>query len=488
MQIITKEETIKNFINNQWVESASGKVIKSISPADRQVVGYVQSSTKDDVDSAMNAAHSAKKEWWRMGQPARGEFLYKAANILEQNAKPIAETLTKEMGKAYSEALGEVTRGVQILRYYANEGVRKEGDVIPSSDKDALLLTKRAPLGVVGVITPWNFPVAIPIWKMAPALVYGNTVVLKPATESAVTTGKVVECFAKAGLPDGVLNMVTGSGSVIGQEMLQHPFLNGITFTGSENVGKHVARMAAEKGIKFQLELGGKNPVIVAEDANIDQAVDAVLNGAFRSTGQKCTATSRVIVESGIYDQFKEKLIEKAKTITVGNGLTEGVWMGPCASENQFNSVLGFIEKGIEEGAALLLGGKALTGPEYDQGFYIEPTIFEGVSPEMTLAREEIFGPVIALMEVSNFEEAIEMANDTKYGLSASIFTKDLNHIMEFMDEIETGLVRVNAESAGVEYQAPFGGMKSSSSGAREQGEAAKEFFTQIKTVFIKKV
>lgn len=487
MQTTLKERTYKNFINNKWVESSSQEKIHSVNPANKEeIVGYVQSSTKEDLDEAVKAADKAKKEWRKLGQAARGQLLFKAANILEENLDDIAETMTREMGKTLPEAKGETARGVAILRYYASEGMRKEGDVIPSSDKDALMFTRRTPLGVVGVITPWNFPVAIPIWKMAPALVYGNTIVLKPATEGAVTAAKVVDCFAKAGFPDGVINFVTGSGSVIGQALIDHPLLNAITFTGSEQVGKNVARSATERGIKFQLEMGGKNPVVVAKDANLDLAVEAVISGGFRSSGQKCTASSRVIVEESVYEEFKEKLVEQTKKIKVGNGLQEGIWMGPCASESQFNTVKEYIEKGKKEGANLILGGEILKGKEVENGFYVSPAIFDEVKSDMAIAQEEIFGPVIALIKVADFEEAIEIANDTKYGLSASIFTANINNLLEFIDEIEAGLVRINAESAGVELQAPFGGMKASSTGAREQGEAAKEFFTAIKTVFIK--
>lgn len=487
MTTTVKTNMFYNFINNEWVESESNETIKSINPANKkEVVGLVQKSTTNDLSKAVQAAHDAKKTWRKIGQANRGQLLFKVANILEENLDTIAETMTKEMGKTLPEARGETARGVAILRYYAGEGMRKNGDVIPSSDKDALMITKRAPLGVVGIITPWNFPVAIPIWKMAPALVYGNTIVFKPATEGAVTAAKVVECFAKAGFPEGVINFITGSGSVVGQGLIDNPLLNGITFTGSETIGGNVAKSAAERGIKFQLEMGGKNPVIVTKDANLNKAVEAVISGAFRSTGQKCTATSRVIVESTVYDRFKEKLIEETKKITVGNGLNDNIWMGPCANESQFITVKKYIEIGKSEGANLIFGGEILTGGEYDNGFYVTPTIFENVDPKMTIAQEEIFGPVIGLTKVDSLEEAIEMANDTKYGLSASIFTTNIATLLEFIDEMDAGLVRINAESAGVELQAPFGGMKASSTGAREQGEAAKEFYTSIKTIFIK--
>ncbi|MBO0999782.1 aldehyde dehydrogenase family protein [Bacillus sp. SD075] len=479
-------KTYKNFINNEWVNASSGNTIESINPADKEPVGYVQSSTEDDLNKAVASADKAKRDWRRLGQSARGQILFKTANILEENLDEIAETMTREMGKTLPEAKGETARGVAILRYYAGEGMRKDGDVIPSSDKDALMFTKRTPLGVVGIITPWNFPIAIPIWKMAPALVYGNSIVWKPATEGAVTAAKVMECFTKAGFPEGVVNFITGKGSTIGQGLIDHPLLNAITFTGSEGVGQSVAKSASARGIKYQLEMGGKNPVIVTKDANIDQAVEAVISGGFRSSGQKCTASSRVVVESSVYDEFKQKLVKKAAEITVGNGLQEGIWMGPCASESQFNTVIEYIEKGKREGAKLIHGGEVLTGGDYDRGFFITPAIFEEVTSEMEIAQAEIFGPVIALIKASDLVEAIDLANNTKYGLSASIFTSNISSILEFIDEIEAGLVRINAESAGVELQAPFGGMKASSTGSREQGEAAKEFYTAIKTVFIK--
>ena len=486
MKTTIETKTYSNFINNEWKESASGKVIESINPASKEAIGYVQKSTEEELDQAVEAAFNAKKAWRKLGQAARGQLLFKTANILESRLDEIAESMTREMGKTLPEAKGETARGIAILRYYAGEGMRKDGDVIPSTDKDALMFTKRTPLGVVGVITPWNFPVAIPIWKIAPALVYGNTVVFKPASEAGVTAAKVVECFAEAGFPEGVLNFITGSGSVIGQGLIEHPKLNAITFTGSENVGQGIAKAASARGIKFQLEMGGKNPVIVTKNANLNQAVEAVISGGFRSSGQKCTASSRVIVESEVYNEFKQKLVEASEKITVGNGLEEGIWMGPCASESQFNTFNKYIEIGKNEGARLVHGGEVLTGGEYDKGFYVKPAIFEEVTSDMAIAQEEIFGPVIALIRAADLEEAIEIANNTKYGLSASIFTSDINSILEFMDEIEAGLVRINAESAGVELQAPFGGMKASSTGSREQGEAAKEFYTAIKTVFIK--
>ncbi|OXM82638.1 alpha-ketoglutaric semialdehyde dehydrogenase GucD [Paenibacillus rigui] len=481
----TAGETILNYIQGEWTASSTGELDPSINPAQpTQVVGWVQRSSLQDLDAAVTSAKAAQRAWRKLSAPARGEYLYKVADLLEQRLDDIAETMTREMGKTFPEAKGETARGAAILRYYAGEGMRKVGDVIPSTDSEALMFTTRVPLGVVGVITPWNFPVAIPIWKMAPALIYGNAVVLKPAGEAAVTAAKVIACFHDAKIPAGVVSMVTGQGSVIGQGIIDHPGINGITFTGSNTVGKTIAKGAIARGAKYQLEMGGKNPVIVADDADLEQAVEATISGGLRSTGQKCTATSRVVVQSGIYDAFKQRLLERVQMLKVGDGMEAGTWMGPCASENQLQTVLSYISRGLEEGASLLHGGGKPAGLE--NGFYVEPTLFDNVRPHMTIAKEEIFGPVLALMKVDTLEEALALANDSEFGLSASIFTKNIGSMLAFVNEMEAGLVRINAESAGVELQAPFGGMKQSSSHSREQGQAAIEFFTSIKTVFIK--
>jgi acyl-CoA reductase-like NAD-dependent aldehyde dehydrogenase len=480
-------QTYLNYMNGEWRPAGNGQTVPSINPAKRsEVVGYVQSSSLEELNQAVASAKAAQQGWRKLSGSARGDYLFKAANALERRIDEIAETMTREMGKTLPEAKGETARGIAILRYYAGEGMRKIGDVIPSTDSEALMFTTRVPLGVVGVISPWNFPVAIPIWKMAPALIYGNAVVLKPAQETAVTAAKVVECIAEAGLPAGVLNMVTGSGSVIGQGLAEHPDVNGITFTGSNQVGKQVGQAALARGAKYQLEMGGKNPIIIAADADLDLAVDATISGGIRSTGQKCTATSRVLVMSDVYESFKEKLLSKLKGLTVGHGLDAGTWLGPCANENQLRTVQSYIKKGIEEGAELLFGGASPDHPDLDEGFYIQPTVFDKVTPDMAIAREEIFGPVLTLIQVESMEEAIQLANDSDYGLSASIYTQSISNILSFIQDMDAGLVRINSETAGVELQAPFGGMKQSSSHSREQGQAAIEFFTAIKTVFLK--
>ncbi|SEN76398.1 alpha-ketoglutaric semialdehyde dehydrogenase GucD [Lihuaxuella thermophila] len=479
--------TYRNYVNGEWVAASTQQLDASINPANKsEIVGYVQKSGKEDLDRAVQAAKSAQIGWRKLSGATRGDYLYKVADILEKRTDEIAETMTREMGKTLPEAKGETARGVAILRYYAGEGMREIGNVIPSTDSEALMFTTRVPLGVVGVITPWNFPVAIPVWKIAPALIYGNTVVFKPAQETAVTAAKVIQCFAEAGVPAGVVNMVMGDGPVIGHGIAAHPGIDGVTFTGSEQVGKSVGQTALARGAKYQLEMGGKNPVIVLADADLDQAVEATIIGGLRSTGQKCTATSRVIVERAVYEPFKEKLLARVNELKIGDGREKETWMGPCASEKQLRTVLHYIEKGVEEGATLLCGGKQPDGEALKNGFYVEPTVFEHVNSGMTIAQEEIFGPVLALMKVDSLEEAIELANDVEYGLSASIFTKNIGHILAFIQDIDAGLVRINAETAGVELQAPFGGMKQSSSHSREQGRAAIEFFTAVKTVFIK--
>ncbi|MFY4776523.1 alpha-ketoglutaric semialdehyde dehydrogenase GucD [Metabacillus sp. RGM 3146] len=487
MTTITKAKNYLNYINGEWMESITQDVRVNENPANRKdIVGSIQLSSAEDTDKAVAAAQKAQKEWRRLSGAARGDYLFKIAHQMELRADEIAKTMTREMGKSLPESKGETMRGIAILRYYAGEGMRKMGDVIPSTDSEALMFTTRVPLGVVGVISPWNFPVAIPIWKMAPALVYGNTVVIKPALDGAITAAKVMECIDEAGLPAGVVNMVTGFGSEVGERIVNHPDVNGITFTGSNATGKRIGQAALARGAKYQLEMGGKNPVIIAADADLEAAVEGTISGGLRSTGQKCTATSRVFVQSEVYEAFKEKLLDKVKQIKIGNGIEEDTWMGPCANENQLNTVLSYIEKGKSEGASLIFGGRRYQDNGLEEGYFVEPTVFEDVTNDMIIAQQEIFGPVLALIKVDTIEEALSLANDVEFGLSASIYTKDIGTMLSFINEMEAGLVRINAETAGVELQAPFGGMKQSSSHSREQGQAAVEFFTSIKTVFVK--
>ncbi|TYP76818.1 alpha-ketoglutaric semialdehyde dehydrogenase GucD [Paenibacillus methanolicus] len=479
--------TIDNYIGGDWRAPAAGERMPSLNPAKRgEVVGMAAASDLTDLDEAVKAADAALRAWRKLTGAQRGALLFKAADLLESRMETVGRAMTREMGKTLGEAKGETARGAAILRYYAGEGMRPIGDVIPSTDAEALMFTTRAPLGVVGVISPWNFPVAIPVWKMAPALIYGNTVVWKPAVETAATAALVMQCFHDAGFSAGVVNMVLGDGAVIGQGIAAHPGIHAVTFTGSNRVGKQVGQAALARGAKYQLEMGGKNPIIVAADADLDLAVDATISGGLRSTGQKCTATSRVIVLSGVYETFREKLLAKVKALRVGDGLDAETWLGPCASAKQYETVMRYINKGIEEGAELLTGGKQPDDPALSEGYFVAPAVFDKVTPTMTIAREEIFGPVLALIEARDMAEAIALANDTEYGLSASLYTRDLGSALSFIQETDAGLVRVNAETAGVELQAPFGGMKGSSSHSREQGQAAIEFYTSVKTVFMK--
>ncbi|MBD2847223.1 aldehyde dehydrogenase family protein, partial [Paenibacillus sp. IB182496] len=431
------------------------------------------------------SAQAAAPAWRALPGAARGEVLRKAARLLEARAGEIAETMTREMGKTLPEARGEVMRGVAILHYYAAEGMHATGEHLPSSDGRSLLYTRKKPLGTVALITPWNFPVAIPLWKLAPALVYGNTAVLKPASNASVTAALVVETLVEAGMPAGVVNLVHGPGGELGAALLGHPAIEGVSFTGSNAVGRTIGELAARRGIKCQLEMGGKNAVVVLADANLDKAADAVVSGAMKSTGQKCTATSKVIVERGVKARFTELLLERLAAITPGDGLAEGTYFGPLATARQRDTVLAAVKQGQAEGARLLLGGGVPEEEALRGGHFVQPALFDGVTPQMQLATEEIFGPVLGIMEADDLTEAVALANGTAYGLSAAIFTSSLESAMAFVEGAEAGMIKVNAETAGVEYHAPFGGLKASSSHSREQGRAAMDFFTHTQTISI---
>jgi alpha-ketoglutaric semialdehyde dehydrogenase len=476
-----------NFINGEWVNTTSGKTFASFNPANAdEVVARYQASTAEDVRRAFEAAAKAQPGWAAIPAPNRGTILLRAAEALEKRADEVAAEMTREEGKTLPEAKGEVGRAVNIFRYFGGEGARLTGETVPSERDGVFAYTFRKPLGVVSLLTPWNFPIAIPAWKMAPALVSGNGVVIKPASVAPLCTVRLVESLHAAGLPKGVLNMVTGSGSAIGDEMSSNAAVKALSFTGSCEVGNGIQQKTVHKGIKTQLEMGGKNPTIVLRDADLQRATDIVINGAFFSTGQKCTATSRAIVEETIFSDFVNLLVEKAKKLRVGNGMEKGIEMGPCVDESQMRTVLRYIELGKKEGANLLCGGKRLTGPEHDKGYFVEPTIFTGVTPEMAIAQEEIFGPVLVVLPAKDFESAIQIANNVKFGLSASLLTNQLNKVFDYINKIEAGLIIVNLPSAGVEYQLPFGGTKASSTGFREQGSVAIDFYTEIRTVYLK--
>ncbi len=479
--------SFNNYIGGEWVAAKSGATFERRNPADtRDIVGKYADSGAEDVAAAVAAARAALPMWRKLAPDARAQFLYRAADILARRKDEVASALTREEGKTLMESGGETGRGVVLLRYYAGEGLRIGGDVIPSVNPNALFFTERVPLGVVGLITPWNFPVAIPLWKIAPALVYGNTVILKPSELAPHTAHLLAEVFAEAGLPAGVFNLIQGRGTA-GAALSGANGVDGISFTGSAVTGKKVALACVERGAKYQLEMGGKNPVIILPDCDMEQAVTLTVQGAMRSSGEKCTATSRAIVTEEVADEFTARLVEKVKSLKLGPGTDKDAYLGPVITSEAQQKILGYIEKAKSEGAELLCGGGVPTGEEFAQGFYIEPTVFAGVTPQMTIAQEEVFGPLLTVIRVADFDAALTVANDIAYGLSASLFTSNLGNALRFAREIEAGLIRVNGETAGVEPQAPFGGMKGSSSFSREQGQAAKEFFTQIKTIAFEK-
>ncbi len=476
-----------NYIDGQWVEARSGKTFPNLNPANTdETVGLFQASGAEDVEAAVEAAVKAQPAWAGLPAPRRGEYLFKAAEILESRLAKLGEEMTREEGKTLPESKGEVKRAINIFRYFGGEGARQFSYQIPSERENVFCYTLRKPLGVVGLITPWNFPSAIPAWKMTPALVAGNTVVIKPASLAPLSAYRLVEALHEAGIPAGVLSYVTGGGGAVGNAITEHPALRALSFTGSCDVGNYLNAKLAARKIRSQFEMGGKNPTIVLKDADLDAAADILVNGAFFSTGQKCTACSRAIIEKAIYDPLVERLVEKTKKLKVGNGLDPDVAIGPAVDANQLETDLKYIEIGKQEGARLLCGGNRLTGGPYDKGYFIEPTIFDGVTPEMRIAQEEIFGPVLALMAANDFDDAMRLANGVKFGLSASIVSKDLTRVHQFINRIESGLITVNLPTAGVEYQLPFGGTKESSFGMREQGPAALDFYTEPRTVYLK--
>ena len=437
-----------------------------------------------DVDAAIAAAEEAYRSWRFSSPMTRANILHKAANILESRIPDVGRELTREEGKTLKEGIGETTRAVQILRYFAGEAQQPSGEHYPSVSPHTLLYTTREPLGVVAVVTPWNFPIAIPAWKIAPALAFGNTVVFKPASLTPLTAVRLVEALDEAGLPAGVLNLVTGSAANVGDPLVQDPRVVAITFTGSNETGAELRRSAAERGAKLQLELGGKNPAIVLADADLDHALGHVVAGAMMSTGQKCTATSRAIVDRRIIDRFTELLADRIGALKVGDPLDAETQIGPLIDERAADRVAGEVDAAKQAGAELVVGGERL-GSGLERGAFLAPTLFADVDPTSRLGQDELFGPVLGVIPVDSMEEAMAVANQVKFGLSASIFTRDLGRALAFAREIEAGVVHVNSETAGAEPQVPFGGMKGSSSYSREQGKAAREFFTQMKTVYI---
>jgi acyl-CoA reductase-like NAD-dependent aldehyde dehydrogenase len=480
-------EIFLNYVGGRWAQSKSGKTFPNINPANTdEVVGLFQASNVEDAENACVAASEAFTPWSALPAPRRGEFLFKTADILDRQLPKIAEEMTREEGKTLPEAKAEVRRAVNIFRYFAGEGSRELGHHIPSEREEVVCYTSRKPLGVVSLIAPWNFPVAIPAWKMAPALIAGNTVVIKPASQAPLGSYRVIEALDEAGIPAGVVNYVTGSGAILGDTLVDHPAIKAVSFTGSCETGAQVYDKVTRRRIRVQLEMGGKNPTVVLKDADLDYAASVLINGAFYSTGQKCTACSRAIIERPSYEALVKMLVDKTRLLKVGNGLEPGIDIGPAVDAKQLKVNLDFIEVAKQEGAHLLCGGKRLTGGPYDKGYFIEPTIFGNVKEEMRIAQEEVFGPVLSLMVADDFEDAMRLANAVKFGLSASIISKDLARVYQFINGVEAGVISVNLPTAGIEYQLPFGGTKESSFGMREQGPPALDFYTESRTIYLK--
>jgi aldehyde dehydrogenase (NAD+) len=476
--------TFGNYINGEWV---TGSTFENRNPANTdEVVGLFVKGSAADITAAADAAAAALPAWSSMPGPARGNYLFKVADILDKNFDSISAEMTREEGKTFPEAKGEVRRAINIFRYFGGEGSRLPGMLVPSERDRVHMFAIRKPIGVVGLVTPWNFPIAIPAWKMAPALICGNTIVVKPASASPLSSWRIVEACHQAGIPKGVVNYVAGSGGTLGSALIGAKPLKAVSFTGSCEVGRWLHQEASKRFLRIQLEMGGKNPTIVLADADFNSAVENVVNAAFFSTGQKCTATSRAIVEDAIYDKFIDALVARTKKLKIGNGMEAGIDIGPAVDEGQLETDLKYIEIGKKEGARLCVGGNRLTGSGYDKGYFVEPTIFADVTESMTIAQEEIFGPVLAVMRAKDFEDAMRIANNIPLGLSASIQTTNLSRTFEFVYRMEAGLLTVNLPSAGVEYQLPFGGTKESSFGSKEQGPAAMEFYSDYKTVYLK--
>ncbi len=472
-----------SYIAGRWLHPDSKRVTRNVNPADPDdVIGEFPSATAADAVRAIEAAKSAARGWRETPSPERGRVLWRAADIARRRAEEIAQTMTREEGKIIREARGEVTRGIAVLEYYAGAGFRMGGRTLPAEARDTFTYTIRRPLGVVGLIAPWNFPRAIPVWKSAPALVAGNAVVLKPAELTPATAALLAEIYEEAGVPPGVFNMLVGPGSEVGNAIVDHPDVRAISFTGSNQVGMALYAQAAKRGAKVTCEMGGKNAVIVLPDANLDKAAAAIASGAFGSTGQRCTATSRVIAHPAIKPALVEQVSSIAGQMRIGPGLEETTDLGPAVDEKQWRTDLEYVDVAQAEGARLVRGGRRPPGLP---GYFVEPTIFDDVAPEMRIFREEVFGPVLAVSAANSLEEALAFANGVEYGLSTSIFTQDIDTVLRFVEDVEVGMVHVNEATVGGEAQLPFGGSKATGVGEREMSEEGLNFFTELKTVFV---
>ena len=476
----------QNFIGGEWRNSQSGETFVSTNPAHTsEVIGRYQKSTAADIEDAIDVAVRAQPGWAATPAPERGEILLRAALLLDEEKEELATLMTREMGKLLKETRGDVQTAIDVAKYVAGEGRRAEGETVPSALPNKFCMTMRQPIGIVGIITPWNFPLAIPAWKTLPALLAGNAVVLKPASDTPLLVLKLADILQRAGLPTGVLNVVTGPGSTLGDALVSNKRVNMISLTGSTEVGRRVAEICGRDLRRCALELGGKNAVIVLEDADLDLAVASVTLGAFGTTGQRCTATSRVIVQKSVQKVFTDRLVAAAEKLRVGDGLDPDVDMGPLVNTGRVKAVQEYAEIGKQEGAKLVLGGSPLTGGDYREGAYYEPTIFTDVAPSMRIAREEVFGPLLSIVPIDSYEEAIKVANSTEYGLSTAIFTESSRLSFRAMRDIESGLVYINAPTTGAEIHMPFGGMKASGNGHRELGKKAVEEFSETKTIFV---
>jgi acyl-CoA reductase-like NAD-dependent aldehyde dehydrogenase len=475
----------KNFINGEWVDSVTKKTFENRNPADtRELLGLFQASNEEDVKRAINAAKEAYKKWRLVPAPKRGEILFKMAEMLVKRKEDFARQMTQEMGKVLKETRGDVQEAIDMSYYMAGEGRRQFGQTTPSELPNKFMMSVRMPMGVCGLITPWNFPMAIPSWKLLPALVCGNTVVFKPASYTPLSAYNLVKACEEAGIPKGVVNFVTGSGGAVGVPLMKSGDVKLVSFTGSTAVGRDVAEACAPSFKHTNLEMGGKNAIMVMDDAKIDLAVEGAIWGGFGTTGQRCTASSRVIVHKKVIKEFTDRFVARAKALKVGNGLDPNVEMGPSISEDQLNTVMQYVEVGKKE-AKLLCGGSRLTSGDYKYGYFHEPTIFGDVDPKMRIAQEEIFGPVVAIIPCNSLEEAIEINNGTIYGLSASVYTQDVNRAFQAMRDAYTGIFYVNASTIGAEVHLPFGGTNQTGNGHREAGTAALDVFSEWKAIYV---
>jgi aldehyde dehydrogenase (NAD+) len=462
---------IKNYIDGRWVGSKSGETFRSINPANKnEIVGMIPKSGREDVDQAVKAARGAYERWRLTPAPRRGEVLFRAAEILLKNKEPLGKLETREMGKILSEGLGDVQEAIDVGYYMAGEGRRLSGETVPSELPGKDMKSVRVPIGVFALITPWNFPIAIPGWKVFPALICGNTVVFKPSSDTSVCAAKFVQALAEAGLPKGVLNLVHGPGGEVGEYLVSHPGVDAVSFTGSFDTGKRLEGICGAIHRIIATEMGGKNALIVMDDANLDLAVEGAIWGAFGTTGQRCTAASRIVVHKKVYQKFIEKFKTAASHLQLGDGLKEGTDVGPVINESQFNKILNYVEIGKKEGAKLILGGKVCNQGNCSKGYFVEPTIFMDVSPGMRIAQEEIFGPVVSVIKAGDLEDAIQIVNRIPYGLSSAIYTQNVNSSAVAERDLETGIVYINASTIGAEIQLPFGGIKHSGYGRKEAG------------------